>query len=84
MPDLTDQLFDVLEDLLIENRALVGALSIAKQFLPLPAQARVDECVSQIVSDARIHGEIRDKLAQYRNQSLERTLEELKKKNWKD
>ena len=80
---LTDQLFDILEDLLLDNRNLDAALALAVQLLPASERAKVDAALNQSKEDPKTREAVRNVLARYRNQSLERTLAELQKANWK-
>ena len=80
---LTDQLFDILEGMLLENRAQDVALSLAFQLLPASEQAKVATALDRARVDERDHAAVQNVLARYRNQSLERTLAELQKVNWK-
>lgn len=83
MPDLTDQLFDILEGLVLENRAQDVALSLAFQLLPAKEQAEVASALNRAKVDQATREAVQKILARYRHQSLARTLEELKKANWK-
>lgn len=80
MADPTDQMLDILEDLVIENRVLVAAIGAAKKHLPEAAQQEIDRFVQQALSDPKQHSIVEDDVQQYRNQSLERTVEQLRKK----
>lgn len=81
---LTDQLFDILEDLLIENQTLDAALATAKQFLPPKAQVEIDAFVQQTKSDPDLHAMVQRRVALYREQPLSKSLAELRRKNWKN
>jgi hypothetical protein len=80
---LTNQLIDQLEELLIENKALEAALGVVKQFIPQAAQQRVEATLRQIKSDAKIREVVHRGLAQYRDQSLESTVEQIVKRDLK-
>ena len=75
---LTDQLFDILEDLLIENRALLAAIREAKLHLPEAAQRELDRFVQQALSDSGTHEAVGRDVSQYKNQSLQTTIAQLR------
>lgn len=75
---LTDQMFGILESLLIENCSLTAALNLAKTYLPPAAQQELDALFRETLSDPEMLDTVANKIVRYRNQPLERTLEELR------
>ena len=82
--ELTDQLFDILEDFIAENRALTLALSEALAHLPESAQVEIRRLVDSALSDSNVRAAVRRTVAQYKSQPLSRTLRELRKGTWRD
>ena len=76
-PDLVNELFEALADLLVENRALDAALEVAKQHLPSPAQERIRAYVDSLKSDPILREAARRRFDEFRGQSLDDTVQKL-------
>ncbi|MGD0790669.1 MAG: hypothetical protein ABR920_02760 [Terriglobales bacterium] len=82
--ELTDQLFDILEDFIVENRALHAALALSLERLPEPERSEIDSYFRQVSTDQDVHAAVQRTVARLKNQPLARTLRELRKGNWRD
>ncbi|MGB6679671.1 MAG: hypothetical protein WBE44_23450 [Terriglobales bacterium] len=74
-PTLIDQLLDVLEDLLIENRAYNSTL----KHLPPQARDLADRLTAAAKADPKLRGMIRERFSPFRDQSPEQAIEGLLK-----
>jgi hypothetical protein len=74
-PTLIDQLVDVLEDLLIENRAYNSTL----EHLPPQARDLADRLIAVAKADPKLREMIRERFSPFRNQAPEQAIEGLLK-----
>jgi hypothetical protein len=82
--ELIDQLFEIFEDFVIQNRALTAALKDALAHLPEGAQAEIRRSVESTLSDEGLHAMVRSTVAQCRNQPLSLTLQKLRIGAWRE
>ena len=82
--ELGDQLFAILEDFIVENRALTAALTQALARLSEAEQVEIRKVVDSAVSDSDVHAAVQRTVARLKNQPLSRTLRELRKGTWRD
>ena len=74
---LINQLFDALEELLIDNGAYRSALANLERHLPPQAQQISDRLIENAKADRKLREMVRGQLTPLRNQPLDRAIEEL-------
>ena len=84
MPNLTNQLLDLLEDILIENRAYKGALRALDAHLPPQSRQLADRMIAAAKADPKLRAIAREGFSQFRDQSPEQVIEGLLKHLSKD
>lgn len=76
---LVDQLFAVLEDLVIENEVLLAALRTAKDRLSAPDARELDDYIQRAMRDPELHAAVERDVARLREQPLGVTLAQLRR-----
>jgi hypothetical protein len=74
--DLTNQLLDLIGELLIENRAYKSSVKALEQLLPIE-QRRVGEVVSAAIANPDLRATIEKLIDQLRSQSREEAIQYL-------
>jgi hypothetical protein len=74
---LINQLFDALEELLIENGAYRSALMTLERHLPEQAQQISERLIANGKADRKLREMVHEQLSPLRNEPLERAIEEL-------
>jgi hypothetical protein len=74
---MIEQLFDALEELLIENGAYRSALANLERHLPPQAQQISDQLIENAKADRRLREMVHGQLHPLRNQPLDQAIERL-------
>jgi len=77
--NLTNQLLDILEDLLIENSAYKSSVKVLEQFLPAQVRGRTDLVIAEAKADPHIRKTVQERFAPWRDQALDKAIEEILK-----